>query len=118
MHLTREREAQIRKFVDDSEGGFLGVIVAQPMIKELLDEVDRQRKVITQELTENDDYGAEYSFVLCCKEEIRRLLNDTKKLRGALVKIECINSANVDDPKRMSSYTDWELRMIAREALK
>ncbi len=101
MHLTREREKEIRDFVEQSEGGFLGVIVAQPMIKELLAEIDRQRKVITKELTENDDYGAEYSFVLCCKEEINRLINEVKSLEAS--------------KKNMKALAEEEMRHQARQ---
>ena len=44
--MTEERLKQIEKFVSDSEGGFLGVIVAQPMIKELLDENQKLRDAL------------------------------------------------------------------------
>lgn len=67
--MTEERYKALVQFV--KMGGDMRH--SHPLLRDCLDEINRQRKVITKELTENDDYGAEYSFVLCCKEEIRRL---------------------------------------------
>lgn len=43
---------------------------------DLLNEIDRLRSIILKELTENDDLGAEYTYVLLLKEEIARLRDD------------------------------------------
>lgn len=52
-------------------------------------------------------------------EAYRLLVAENLRLKDALARIEDVTSANKEDPCRPlhSSYADWELRNIAREAM-
>jgi len=47
-------------------------------------EIKRLHRVIAQELTENDELGSEYTYVLCLKEQIEKKQAIINKLKEAL----------------------------------
>lgn len=49
-------------------------------IKELYDEIIRLKKIIAQELTENDELGSEFTYVMALKEEAARLREGLRRV--------------------------------------
>ncbi len=50
-------------------------------------EVERLKKIITQQVCNEDDLGYEYTYVTCLKEEVQKLKEENENLRRALGKL-------------------------------
>lgn len=113
--MTEERLKEIKKFVENNEGGLIGVIVAQPMIKELLSENNKLKddnatlhflyegsgKYAAEKETEVEKHrnllecerSLVYSLELRVKaldENLLELDKENQKLRDALQKISTL----------------------------
>lgn len=95
--MTPEREKFLRDRIQAEESiGWDGV-------KELLDEIDRLRRIIAKELSENDELGAEYTYVHTLKERLN-------VARDALYQIQTNLSADI-------SVGGIQAEKLAHEAL-
>lgn len=78
--MTPEREKEIREKVERERKSGQLIDYLWKNEYDLLAEIDRLNSIILKELTENDELGAEYTYVLLLKEEISRLRKYEKKV--------------------------------------